>query len=101
MPGLSHEVRGGHAGRHRSEVHTAATREMVALTKEAGAVVRAMDARNRLRYRDDRQALEQWLSVRTVLGSPQGTSKDEGTPGPVSPPESGTPSAGGDVRPAT
>ena len=43
----------------------------MALTKDAGAVVRAMDARNRLRYQDDRQALEQWISVRTVLGAPQ------------------------------
>ena len=57
--------------------HTAATRELAALTKEAGAVVRAMDARNRLRYQDDRQALEQWVSVRTVLGSPTGGSKEE------------------------
>jgi hypothetical protein len=77
-----------------------ATREMAALTKEAGAVVRAMDARNRLRFQDDRQALEQWISVRTVLGSPQGPSKDAEAPEPVSPPESGAPSAGGDVRPA-
>jgi hypothetical protein len=80
--------------------HTAATRELAALTKEASAVVRAMDARNRLRFQDDRQALEQWISVRTVLGSPQGTSKDAEAPEPVSPPEGGTPSAGGDVRPA-
>jgi hypothetical protein len=72
-------------------------------TKDAGAVVRAMDARNLLRYQDDRQALEQWISVRTVLGSPQGASKDDMTPepaGPQAPPASGTPSAGGDVRPA-
>ncbi len=86
--------------------HTAATRELVALTKDAGAVVRAMDARNRLRYQDDRQALEQWISVRTVLGAPVGASKDNVTPEPEgpqepqAPPERGTPSAGGDVRPA-
>lgn len=59
-------------GANGRTAHTATTREMVVLTKEAGAVVRAMDARNRLRYQGDRQALEQWISVRTVLGSPQG-----------------------------
>jgi hypothetical protein len=87
-------------GANGRTAHTAATREMVALTKEASAVVRAMDARNRLRYQDERPGLEQWISVRTVLGSPQGASKDSVTPGPEAPPESGTPSAGGDVRPA-
>lgn len=76
-------------------VHTAATRELEALTKEAGAIVRAMDARNRLRYQDDRQALEQWISVRTVLGSPQGASKDGVEAGAPA-----APGAGGDVRPA-
>jgi hypothetical protein len=70
-------------------LHTAATRELNALTKEAGDIVRAMDARNRLRYQDDRQALEQWVSARTVLGLPREV-KEEG----------GTPTAGGDVRPA-
>jgi hypothetical protein len=102
--------------------HTAATRELVALTKDAGAVVRAMDARNRLRYQDDRQALEQWISVRTVLGAPLGA-KDGGTAGAAGPaepqaapgggtagaagsaepqaaPGGGTAGAGGDVRPA-
>ncbi len=84
--------------------HTAATRELVALTKEAGAVVRAMDARNRLRYQDDRQALEQWISVRTVLGVPQGKDgggTEAGAPSaPEAPPAGGAQSAGGDVRPA-
>jgi hypothetical protein len=81
--------------------HTAATRELAALTKEAGAVVRAMDARNRLRYQDDRQALEQWISVRTVLGAPTGGAKDGGETeagAPAAP--AGAQGAGGDVRPA-
>jgi len=69
-------------------VHTAATRELAALTKEVGRVVRAMDARNRFRFRDDRAAQEQWVSVRTVLGTPRGTAEAE------------TPEAGGEVRPA-
>jgi hypothetical protein len=88
-------------------VHTAATREVKALTKEAREIVQAMDARNRLRFQDDRQVLELWVSARTVLGSPQATPKDAGTPG-LAPdaggtqggPQGGTPEAGGDVRPA-
>jgi hypothetical protein len=83
--------------------HTAATRELAALTKEAQGIVRAMDARNRLRFQDDRQALEQWVSARTVLGGPSGerAGKDEGKPAEGEPqaPE-GAPGAGGDVRPA-
>jgi hypothetical protein len=50
--------------------HAAATRELDALTKEVGRIVRAMDARNRQRFRNDRQALEQWISARTVLEPP-------------------------------
>lgn len=84
-------------------VHTAATRELAALTKEAHEIVRAMDARNRLRFQEDRQALELWVSARTVLGSPTGTSKAEEPSAPAPDPsgtQGGTPSAGGDVRPA-
>jgi len=85
-------------------VHTAATRELQTLTKEAQTVVRATDARNRLRFQDDRQALEQWVSASAVLGvpSPDRSAKDEGgTPAPVDGgAQGGTPDAGGDVRPA-
>ena len=89
-------VRLGAEGRVR---HTAATRELVALTKEAGRLVRAMDARVRIRYRNDLPALEQWVSARTVLGTPQRPGDDvPGTPGPAG--EGGTPGAGGEVRPA-
>jgi len=74
-------------------VHTAATRELAGLTLEVGRVVRAMDARNRIRFQNDRTALEQWISARTVLGNPRGTA-EPGTP------ESRTPEAGGEVKPA-
>lgn len=86
-------MRLGAEGRVR---HTAATRELETLTKEAGRLVRAMDARVRIRYRDDRPSLEQWISARTVLGVPRGV--DE----PAGPPVAGggTPEAGGEVRPA-
>jgi hypothetical protein len=83
-------VRLGAEGRMR---HTAATRELQTLTKEAGRLVRAMDARIRIRYRNDLPALEQWVSARTVLGVPrpvEGSTEGEG----------GTPGAGGEVRPA-
>jgi hypothetical protein len=79
----------GAAGR---AVHTAATRELDALTKEGIAIVRAMDARVRLRHQDDRQATEQWISTRAVLGAPE-KGKDAESQG-------GAPAAGGDVRPA-
>jgi len=75
--------------------HTAATRELEALTKEAGRLVRAMDARNRIRFRNDLPALEQWISARTVLGTPRGSAEEAA---PVV--EGGTPDAGGEVRPA-
>jgi hypothetical protein len=77
----------GAAGR---TVHTAATRELEALTKEAVATVRAMDARIRHRYQEDRAALEQWVSVRVVIGNPVEKAKET----------SETRAAGGDVRPA-
>ncbi len=82
-------MRLGADGRMR---HTAATRELETLRKAAGRLVRAMDARVRIRYRDDRQALEQWVSARAVLGTPRPVDEPAG--------EGGTPGAGGEVRPA-
>jgi hypothetical protein len=52
-------------------VHTAATRELDALTREARRILRAMDAHCRQRFQNDRQALELWISARTVLGAPR------------------------------
>ena len=86
-------VRLGAEGRMR---HTAATRELEALTKEAGRLVRAMDARIRIRYRNDLPALEQWVSARAVLGTPRPV--EDGAEPPVE--GGGTPGAGGEVRPA-
>ena len=77
--------------------HTAATRELKGLTKEAGRLVRAMDARIRIRYREDRAMLEQWVSARTVLGTPRGTPEEIETPAAT---VGGTPGAAGEVRPA-
>ena len=86
-------LRLGTEGRMR---HTAATRELVALTKEVGRLVRAMDARIRIRYRNDLPALEQWVSARAVLGAPRPAG--DGAEPPVE--GGGTPDAGGEVRPA-
>ena len=83
-------------GREGRTVHTAATRELDALTVEVKQIVRAMDARNRQRFQNDRAALEQWISARTILGTPRGSSNESDT---VPSGEGGTSNAG-DVRPA-
>jgi hypothetical protein len=56
-----------------------------------------VDARNRVRYKENRQLLEQWIAASTVLGK-----RGPGESGaPVEPVDgSGTPVAGGEVRPA-
>ena len=77
-------------------MHTAATRELETLTKEANRIVRAMDSQNRIRFRNDPAALGQWVSARTVLGSPQRSAESD-MPAPVV--EGGMPDAGGEVRP--
>jgi hypothetical protein len=69
--------------------HTGATQRLGALAQEAGRIVRAMDARNRYRFKNDGQLLGAWVTASTVLGRPA-------VSGPVGEPESG----GGDVRPA-
>jgi hypothetical protein len=86
-------MRLGAEGRMR---HTAATRELEAVTKEAGRLVRAMDARVRIRYRNDLPALEQWVSARAVLGVPRPV--EEGVEPPAV--EGRATGAGGEVRPA-
>jgi hypothetical protein len=83
-------------GRQGRTLHTAATRELHSLTTAVRKIVRAMDARNRQRFQNDRQALEQWISARKVLGTPRGSSGGADTPAA---PEGPTPPAG-DVRPA-
>ena len=48
--------------------HKGATQQLEKLAKELASVVRTMDARNRLRFKDNRQLLESWISASTVLG---------------------------------
>jgi len=74
--------------------HTGATKRLEALAQEAGQIVRAMDARNRYRFKNDEQVLGAWISASTVLGRAVGSAPEE-TPVPAP-----TPEAGGDVRPA-
>lgn len=96
------------AGIEGRATHTGATKRLVALAQEAGQIVRAMDARNRYRFKNDAQALGAWISASAVFGQGGGFGPAE-TPEPVTPglvtgssPVEGskTPEAGGDVRPA-
>jgi hypothetical protein len=74
--------------------HTGATKRLDALAMEAGQIVRAMDARNRYRFKHDEQVLGAWINASTVRGRTAGSAAQEA---PASAP---TPEAGGDVRPA-
>jgi hypothetical protein len=56
-----------------------------------------MDARNRVRYKDDPQTLAKWVAASTVLGT-RGAAAGVGEDPVVVPPEQ---VAGGEVRPAT
>lgn len=86
----------------RSATHTGATKRLRALALEAGQIVRAMDARNRYRFKQDEQVLGAWVNASTVFGRATGLGPAE-PPGPAPAPvgeEGRTPEAGGDVRPA-
>ena len=78
--------------------HTGATKRLEALAVEAGQIVRAMDARNRIRFKTDQQALGAWISASTVFGSGAVSGSAEvPAPGPGG---GGEQEAGGGVRPA-
>ena len=55
---------------------------------EAGQIVRAMDAQNRYRFKDDQQVLGAWVSASTVRGKAVGSASAE-PPGPAPTPEAG------------
>jgi hypothetical protein len=99
-------VRQGDEGR---AAHKGATPHLRELAKEVRQIVRTMDGRNRIRFRNDAKLLGEWISASTVLGNPGPGSEPVESPaaGPArgSPPSQGsapggTPGAGGDVRPA-
>lgn len=71
--------------------HTGATKRLRELALEAGRIVRAMDARNRHRFRNDQQLLGAWVNASTMRARGTGPAPE----GPVTP----APEAS-DVRPA-
>jgi hypothetical protein len=81
----------------------AATKSLKEVATEIRRTVRVMDARNRLRFQNDRELLEQWISVSRVsrlprvssLGDTQSRNQDSGLPGGGS-----TSPTGSDVKPA-
>ncbi len=98
--------------------HMGATRLLETLAREAGQTVRAMDARNRYRFKDDERALGAWISASTVAARRSGSPEESpaapvpspatgqtggasgGTGGAQGGPQGKTPEASGDVRPA-
>lgn len=99
-------VRLGDEGR---AAHKGATPQLRALAKEVRQIVRTLNGRNRIRFKNDPKLLGEWISASTVLGKPGPVSGSEpaaspaagSAPGSASGPSpGGTPAAGGDVRPA-
>jgi hypothetical protein len=78
--------------------HMGATRQLEALAREAGQIVRAMDARNRYRFKDDEQALGAWISASTIVAPRSPAAPDASPAGTGS--GAANQSADGDVRPA-
>jgi hypothetical protein len=70
--------------------HKAATQQLDELAQDLGSIIRTLDGRNRVRYKNDPQMLAKWIAASTVLG----------TRGPADAEVPGTPVAGGEVRPA-
>jgi hypothetical protein len=89
-------VRLGDEGR---ATHKGATPHLRELAREARQIVRTLDGRNRIRFKNDAKLLGEWISASTVLGNPGPGSEPEPVVSPGSAP-AGTPAAGGDVRPA-
>jgi hypothetical protein len=75
--------------------HIGATKRLEALAREAGQIVRVMDARNRHRFKNDEQVLGAWVNASTVAARPVAAGGEGGvTPAP------GEGAQAGDVRPA-
>jgi hypothetical protein len=103
-------IRLGDEGR---AAHTGATSHLGELAKEVRQIVRGLDGRNRIRFKNDPKLLGEWISASTVLGKP-GPVVGAGAASPPAAgptqasaagqvqgsPQGGTPAAGGDVRPA-
>ena len=96
-------VRLGDEGR---AAHKGATPHLKDLAREVPQIVRTLDGRNRIRFKNDAKLLGEWISASTVLGKPgpvPGTEPAAARPTQGSASgqsQGGTPGAGGDVRPA-
>jgi len=103
-------VRLGDEGR---AAHKGATPHLRELAKEVRQIVRTLDGRNRIRFKNDPKLLGEWISASTVLGKPGPVSGSEPATPPAAGPtqgtasgqlqgsaQGGTPVAGGDVRSA-
>ena len=103
-------IRLGDEGR---AAHKGATPHLRELAKEVRQIVRTLDGRNRIRFKNDPKLLGEWISASTVLGKPGPASGSESATPPAAGPtqgsasgqsqgsaQGGTPAAGGDVRPA-
>ncbi len=75
-------VRLGDEGR---AAHKGATPHLRELAKEVRQIVRTLDGRNRIRFKNDPKLLGEWISASTVLGKPGPVSGSE----PASPPAAG------------
>ena len=99
--------------------HKGATPHLRELAKEVRQIVRTLDGRNRIRFKNDPKVLGEWISASTVLGKPGPVSGSgsgsESASQPAAGPtqgsgsasgqsqgsaQGGMPAAGGDVRPA-
>ena len=95
-------VRLGDEGR---AAHKGATPHLRELAKEVRQIVRSLDGRNRIRFKNDPKLLGEWISASTVLGKPGPVAGSQPAATAVAgltqvSAEGGTPSAGGDMRPA-
>ena len=105
---LAEEARSAHKG---------ATTHLNDLAKEVRLIVRTLDGRNRIRFKNDAKLLGEWLSASTILGKPGPAAGSEPAESPAAGPtqpspsgqsqggtqggkQGGAPTAGGDVRSA-
>ena len=83
--------------------HKTATQRLEGLAQDLGSIIRTMDARNRVRYKDDPQTLARWIAASRVLGTRGAAEAGAAEGPPAGPPGAAAGPAGpaaGDVRPA-
>ena len=70
--------------------HKGATRHLRALAKEVRQIVRSLDGRNRIRFKNDAKLLGEWISASTVLGKPGPVAGSEPAATPAAGPAQGS-----------